>query len=506
MDRLSEWRDPQRGIRIQIVKWHPIYNISGQFIEHPRNVRLILNYILRMGIVSVWRKIRSRLNETKRNIKVSAIGTGIVIQAPEDSHIHKDDFVLFFAPNHPQSPVSTCIDLAFVKKIGEVDLKKRVHKSVSFSIPEELKPYIGWSMYSGCGVDHDAAHRGLQIIAKNIDLSGIEIDNIKTHSFHIQEFTGQPTWSGSLPSAVIFGLGNYAKTRIIPNIKRNLQIRRIHEIDPDQLMYIGKNSNITLDTAPIPRDNTKYDAWFIAGYHHTHTDLAIDALRQGSYAVIEKPISTTWDQFYNLSQEISSHTPSKFFACFHKRYSILNKWAFSDFAKVNNQPIDMHCVVYEIPLPALHWYNWPNSGSRLISNGCHWIDYFMFMNNYAKVIDYGLWQSRGRDLVVFARLENDACFAMSLTDTGSQRLGVRDYIELRSGSVTVKLIDSSKYESENRFSILRRRKVNPSNAYKEMYRSISAKIKRGLPGDPIKSLRSTELTLYLEDELKRHRK
>ena len=92
---------------------------------------------------------------------------------------------------------------------------------------------------------------------------------------------------------------------------------------------------------------------------------------------------------------------------------------------------------------------------------------------------------------------------MILTEVGSERIGVRDYVELRAGKVTAKMIDSANYEAESTTRILCRKRVNPMQAYKQMYRSISRAIVDGRPGDAVATLRSTELTLRLEDELAR---
>ncbi len=103
--------------------------------------------------------------------------------------------------------------------------------------------------------------------------------------------------------------------------------------------------------------------------------------------------------------------------------------------------------------------------------------------------------------MVFAELENGASFSMTLTEIGSERLGVRDCVELRAGNVTIRTVDSTNYEAESTSRILRRARVNPSKAYEHMYQNISHTIVTRRPGDPITSLRSTELTLILEDEL-----
>ena len=97
-----------------------------------------------------------------------------------------------------------------------------------------------------------------------------------------------------------------------------------------------------------------------------------------------------------------------------------------------------------------HWYNWPNSGSRLVSNGCHWLDYFMFLNSYSAVVDIKNGFRRDDTITgVQVKLENGAYFSMSLTDNGSQRLGVRDYIELERQEKTFTMIDGDRYSAED---------------------------------------------------------
>jgi predicted dehydrogenase len=302
------------------------------------------------------------------------------------------------------------------------------------------------------------------------------------------------------PSAVLFGLGNYAKTQILPVIRRQLRLEAIHEVDPDQLAT-ARGFNTTLDTSPRPREGESYDVYFLAGFHHTHAELAVHALRGGGYAVVEKPVATTRRQLQLLKETAMRGVGRGFFACFHKRYSRLDGWAREDLGAGDGKPIDMHALVYEVPIPFHHWYNWPASGSRLVSNGCHWLDYFMWLNAFSPIVESEVHRLRGRDLVVLGRLENDARFVMCLTDTGSSRLGVRDVIELRSGNVTARLIDGTSYVAESSQRVLRRRRTNPIGAYERMYSEICRRIVAGAPGDSVESLRSAEWTLALEDEL-----
>ena len=303
------------------------------------------------------------------------------------------------------------------------------------------------------------------------------------------------------PQAVLFGLGNYAKTQIVPNVKKYIDIRRIHEVDPDQLSSMRRSKNQDITTAATHLGDRKFDVWFIAGYHHTHTELAIEALKNGGIPVIEKPICTEIEQLSTLKKQLSENADLKFFSCFQKRYGKLNQWAFEDL-NVGMTGVDMHCVVYEIPLPKLHWYNWYNSGSRLISNGCHWIDYFFFVNSYCPVRNLRVDRVRGNELSVQIWLENEAYFSMNITENGSKRVGVRENIELRQGDLLVRILDAEYYHSENSRSIVRRGRVEPTSAHSAMYKEITQKIYNQMPGDSIDSLYSTEITLLLEKELK----
>lgn len=499
---ISSWIDPTSEVRITVGGWIFKAPIKNQYVEHPRSFWLVWNYLKKIGARSVIQKLRSRLMEVDRNKKIYGIGYGNVVHTPDRLGFSRGANVVFFATNHnPESKVIS-LHYAFINAINSRSNKEVLSKGHIISpkeIPEELFKYIGWSRFSGHPIDIDL----LQTVLLRL---GQIYSEFPKNSFYaipsnpvIVDHINMNTFARGKPTAVLFGLGNYAKTTIIPNIRNHLSLLRVHEVDPDQLAFFGKEPKLSLDSCPEARAGLFFDAWFIAGFHHTHTDLAITALKQSACAVIEKPLSTTKSQYLRFVQTLNELPYSRFFLCFHKRYSELHSFAMEDLVVLPGAPIDMHCIVYEIPLPSLHWYNWPNSGSRLISNGCHWLDYFMFINDYCDVIDYRKWHPRGADVVVQVKLSNGAYFSMTLTDTGSQRLGVRDYIELRHGGVTITMIDAARYSAENRHRVFRKENVNPLNAYKRMYRKISREIASGGKGDDLISLRSSELTLLLEE-------
>lgn len=235
------------------------------------------------------------------------------------------------------------------------------------------------------------------------------------------------------------------------------------------------------------------DVYFIAGYHHTHAEIAIQALKQGSWAVVEKPLVTNWQQLHDL-KNVFDITGNKYFACFQKRYSPFNRHIWLDLEIKPGEAVHFYTIVYEVPLPQYHWYKWPNSQSRIVSNGCHYIDYFLFLNNFSEIKNYNLCKLNNGDITCTAELANGGCFSMTLTDKGSNRIGHEEHIELRCNARTIRISNGSEYIAESREKVIRKIKINKLSVYAKMYKEITNKIFNNQTGD---SWHSTYLTSYL---------
>jgi len=500
---LVEWRDPGREVRVLVADWVTVCSVEGQYIRRGCDVRMVLAYLRRVGAKAVIRKVLSRLAERTRNRKVAGVGVGVVLEAPEGQGVTRGKTVVFFAPSVREEPASVVVDRRMVVEIDDLSRAGDETAGEQDTATCELGAYAGWSSYSGLGVDEGRIQGGLRAaLVGHPGLTDALVRQAKPGTNVVagrerQESQERP-WGR--PSAVLFGLGNYAKTQVLPVVRKSLDLRCIHEIDPDQILAVA-NPSVALDTSPFPRNEEEYDAWFVAGYHHHHAPLAVHAIRQGAYAVVEKPLATTWEQLRELEDALEGSGAGELMTCFQRRYSPMQSWAFKDLGKAEDEAVHYHCIVYEIPLPARHWYNWPNAGSRLISNGCHWIDHFMSLNDYAPATDYRVKGLGNGDITVAAELENGAAFTMLVTEHGSERLGVRDHVEARSGDVTVKMVDQAYYEAESSKRVIRRRSINPTKAYKRMYENAVGRIRRGESGDSTASLESTRLMLLLEDEL-----
>ncbi len=492
---LDEWRHPDRDVRISIEWMEALGDVSDQYVAPKRSAMLVWNYVRRFGPREVYRKIRSRLAESGRNRKISGFGEGIVMEAPAASGLSAGDRIRFFAPSVSPEARRIVVDRAFVIRepdSGKGDNNKR-------SPPFEFEPNLAWSRFSGIPVTETAIASGLALLTRPSKPAwqpkGGDADAV-------EERRTIPRRHPDRLSAAIFGLGNYAKQLIVPNIPSTFELTCVHELDPLQLAGWNRH-DVTLDTCPWPRDDERYDLWFIAGFHSTHAAIARTALERGGAVAVEKPLATTMEDLDALKAALQADPGARLFTCFQRRYATYNDWIREDLEAAAGTPINYDCIVYEIPLSPLHWYSWPSSGSRLISNGCHWIDHFMLLNDYAEVRSCTVVPGAHNGSTTCLTLANGAEMVMRLTESGSPRIGVRDHVEISLGQRTVTIRNAQYYAAEDDLRTLRRAKVNPIKAYVRMYREICRKVHEGGMGDSLQSMRSTEATLMADAEYQR---
>ncbi|WP_297338018.1 Gfo/Idh/MocA family oxidoreductase [Algoriphagus sp.] len=309
------------------------------------------------------------------------------------------------------------------------------------------------------------------------------------------QFNAKPKKGNGIFS-VLFGYGNYARTITLPYLNPHVRLAKIHEIDPALLL---KPEVDAVSTSPLPdRDDFAYPVWLIAGFHHTHAGLAEMAINHGIIPVIEKPVATNWEDYERVLKSLEEKkTP--FYQCFQKRYQIFNDFIFEDLAVTKGEPINFKATVFEIPLNEYHWYNWPVSGSRIISNGCHWIDHFLYINDYPDWTDLKVFQPNPMELTIQIVLSNGAFGVISLSDVGSNRIGMREYVEFTVSGKRAYIQDSMRYESESNSRILRSYRTDKLAYLRKMYDEIGRSIQNKEKGDELKTLKSTKLSLELED-------
>ncbi len=90
---------------------------------------------------------------------------------------------------------------------------------------------------------------------------------------------------------------------------------------------------------------------------------------------------------------------------------------------------------------------------------------------------------------------------LATTEQGSDRLGVRDHVELRLGRRAVQFTAARKYAAESESRVLPRHALSSKRAAAVMYDQVSPRMAPGAPGDDDVSLESAAAALRPNDQL-----
>ena len=477
------------SVRVQVVRV-TCYPPSGeQFFRRQLDVRFVLAYAREIGLLNVARKVRSRRAEQVRNERCVVAGLGRVIES-SDPGVVPGRLVPFIAPDSgPPSdryvvPAGLVGDPRPAAAPDDLPGMWQVVRADSAESNPGISAIAGWNAYSGLLWPFSKAEIGA-VVDRALKEAGKSASCSCSHS-PVTERTEVARKAG----LTIFGYGNYVKTMVIPELSRKIPVSRIHEIDPWQ---IGRNpgESWSWDTSPGLRPDEHPDVVVVASFHHMHAGIAAEAMEQGARAVIiEKPVVATWADL-ELLRAAAEKYKTPVFAAFQKRYSPFNKHIFHDLRVRPGDPVSCFAVAYEVPLPQQHWYRWPNSGSSIISNGCHWIDHFLYLNDFSPVRQVAAEPLGEASVLIRMILENEAAMSLSLTREGSPRLGVREHCEFRAKGVTAIVTDAKNYVSESARGVIRKARAHRFAAYRRMYRSMSEAIAVGAGGDSLRSLRDS---------------
>lgn len=473
------WRDgyldPHREsgqLRVRPTRWAVLAELDDVHIVPERSVRRVLDYAREMGPVRLARKVASRWGERDRNQLVAATGIGEVVEADDESMV--GTYVVFFAPAAPPAAERIVLDELFCAPTSPRTGALQLVEAVGHGVGRDL---YGWSPQSG--QDPGATQEILKQCEALLS-TAITREVFDFATTPVQEVAPQSP-GPSTRAVTIFGWGHHARTQLVPSLPDDWAIDRIHEIDP----RLHDEVETTWDTSPYFRERETPDIACLAGYHHTHGPLAAEALRRGATVVVEKPVVTTREQLDAL--EAAWVEPSRLFSLYHRRYGRIAEALREDLSG----PVDMHTTVFEIPLPAHHWYRWPNSGGRIVGNGCHWIDQFLWLNPNAQVVDAQARRGPRGQVVAELTLSNNAFFTMTMTDRGSDRRGTREFTEFRTDERTARVVDAIEYVCEDRQTEVRRLNAPPLDALETAYAAVFRAIESGEAGESWRSVYRT---------------
>lgn len=179
----------------------------------------------------------------------------------------------------------------------------------------------------------------------------------------------------------IIGCGQFAYSTICYFLKdiKGVFFNSCYDIDKKRSIHLARSYNFktTVDDFRSILNNTTTKFVYIASNHYSHTDYAIEFLKNNINVYVEKPISVDEDQLGRLLYHVS-HSKGKIFAGYNRPFS----QAMVDFKREaqrngcnqDTTPFTINCFITGHMIEKNHWYRDPKEGTRICGNIGHWLD------------------------------------------------------------------------------------------------------------------------------------
>ena len=195
-------------------------------------------------------------------------------------------------------------------------------------------------------------------------------------------FAKEKILSRDIPKIGVIGAGNFGKSFILPNIKKNSEVQLIgiatHK--SANAVNVAKRFGFqyaTSDYSEILNDKN-INTLFILTRHNLHSKLVIEGLKRDMNVYVEKPLGIKREEIEEI-KDILKSTNGRLMVGFNRRFSP-HSVKLKNFIGKDHSPIILNYRVNAGPLPSGHWLlDREIGGGRIIGEGCHFIDYLRFL-------------------------------------------------------------------------------------------------------------------------------
>jgi polar amino acid transport system substrate-binding protein len=176
------------------------------------------------------------------------------------------------------------------------------------------------------------------------------------------------------------GLGSFAQNHILPALIQNkVSLVGIANQTPASSYSIGKKNGFSLISTDYKEiiSNKDINVIFCASRHSSHSEIVIEAIKQGKSVFVEKPLAINFEQLSEIEKQYKIN-PVNLMVGYNRRFSdsfnLIKK-----FIEGSNYPLTMIYRINAGFIPKEHWVQNPNEGGRIIGEVCHFIDTMMYI-------------------------------------------------------------------------------------------------------------------------------
>ena len=285
---------------------------------------------------------------------------------------------------------------------------------------------------------------------------------------------------------VLIGGGAYPQCYVLPELKQArpaLLIEQQVALQQATAREFGFRASTArlADAEPLLADLVRPVA-VVAGYHSTHVADAL-RLRQvcpGLPLLIEKPPLATAAELEPLLGLVASGGVT---IGYNRRFAPLAQRVRA-LLGAQTGPVTLTMDIKEVPLLDEHWYFWPNQGSRLVGNLCHWLDLAVYLVGQP-VADTAVLRApddaRLDRVVVSLRFIDGSLATLCASDQGDGLRGVQEQILIRRGNLSLHLDDFCTLRGSRDGRALMWRRRFRDKGHRAMYRNFERSLLSGGP-------------------------
>lgn len=305
----------------------------------------------------------------------------------------------------------------------------------------------------------------------------------------VLRLTTKPSGRG-LPVAVLGG-GDYTRSEIIPALRRGrFSLYTVANREPQIAALVGREYGFALATTDSERAIAELPTpglVIVATAHDSHARLACAAVKAGHRVFLEKPPTVTAEDVRQLA-EIMTSNPGAIEIGFNRRHHPLIRKARARLQHESG-PTSISCTVKELSFQEDHWYFWPNQGTRITGNLCHWIDLAVFLidgNPMPISVTLsprmpGTEPGNDEERVLTVTFEDGSLLTVLGTTRGDDIRGVQEQMDIRRGHTTITIDDLWKYRVRRDGIEHYTRTLFRDKAHTTMYREGLGRVVSGQP-------------------------
>lgn len=310
---------------------------------------------------------------------------------------------------------------------------------------------------------------------------------------------------GGHSALFLAGGGTYPCAYALPIFRRaGIPFDTVIELNPVRASQVAARFGFAYADTDAARGLQRLAAYeapilVIATYHSTHLDIAETALtiNPRTRIMLEKPPVTTFEQLRRL--EKLRRDGAYIEIGFNRRHVPMSIRA-RELLKSQTGPVVMTCIIKELVIPPSHWYHWPDQGTRITGNVCHWLDlgqYFIPGEPECMLVLGPVDPDQDDGVSIIVRYRDGSRLHIIATDRGSSLRGVQEFIELRRAELTITIDDFLRMRVDSGASQSVRRQLVRDKGHKRMYARFMQNVEKNRATEyPSKDLAATT-TQYL---------